>query len=225
MLPRRLRDGVMRARFRPAAAIAVVLLLAGCLGAGPLLEYTAAPATVPAAAYEPLGYVAGDVTPVPFDYLVGAGPVSTNVTVTAQVAGYSKTVDDDVAALVVVSAPNQRAFGESVNPIARLTDREAVGWALERADALAAVGGVSEVGSLGEVDVRSRTVLGVPTEVVTYAGTATVEGRGTAVLVHVATVEHGDDVILAVGVHPAGVDESESVAALVEGIEHRESSR
>lgn len=214
-----------------SAALALVglVVLAGCLG--PLAQYTAAPATVAADAHEPLGYVAGDVTAVPFDYRIGDGPLSTNVTVTGQVASYGKVVDGNVATFVLFSTPDREVRGESLNPLVRLTDREAVEWTLERVDGLAGFAAdasglaVGDVGSLREVGVTERTILGERTEVVTYAGTATVDGRPTGALVHFAAVEHGEDVILVVGVHAAAFDETANLGALMEQIEHADSSR
>ncbi|WP_418282236.1 DUF6517 family protein [Halorubrum sp. DTA98] len=40
------------------------------------------------------------------------------------------------------------------------------------------------------------------------------------VLVHFGTVEHGDDVIALVGIHPAAVDEQETLLSLMETTEH-----
>lgn len=211
-----------------SAALALVglVVLAGCLG--PLAQFTAAPATVSADAHEPLGYVAGDVTAVPFEYRIGDGPLSTNVTVTGQVASYGKVVDGNAAAFVLFSTPDREVRGESLNPLVRFTDREAVGWALERVAGLAADASgftVGDVGSLREVGVTERTILGERAEVVTYAGTATVDGRPTGAIVHFAAVEHGDDVILVVGVHASDFDEADNVGTLAERIEHPESTR
>jgi hypothetical protein len=102
---------------------------------------------------------------------------------------------------------------------------------------------VTEVGRLEEQGVQNRTVLGRTVEVVTYAatvrvdtaamamdartgapatGTESADATGTTrtLLVHLMAVEHGDDVVFAMGVHGDDVDEAETIAALMEAIEH-----
>ncbi|WP_372909702.1 DUF6517 family protein [Salinigranum sp.] len=101
---------------------------------------------------------------------------------------------------------------------------------------------VTEVGRLEERGVQNRTVLGRTVEVVTYAATVRVDtaavmdvgtatpttgtesasaaGATRTLLVHLMAVEHGDDVVFAMGVHGDDVDEAETIAALMEAIEH-----
>jgi hypothetical protein len=101
---------------------------------------------------------------------------------------------------------------------------------------------VTEVGRLEEQGVQNRTVLGRTVEVVTYAATvrvdtaaamdvgtttpttgtesASADGATRTLLVHLMAVEHGDDVVFAMGVHGDDVDEAETIAALMEAIEH-----
>lgn len=212
-------------RFAPFL-LAALVVLAGCTGT--LVDVRASPATIPAEAYEAADYVHGNTSAVPLTYPVGALGVTRNVTVTSYVSGYSKTVeaDDgspgDVAALLVVSTPNARVAGQSVNPFAHATNAELS----ERAFALLERGkGMGEwqyedLGDLREVDRGERTVLGEPTDVVTFAASATLEGKTTELRVHVLSVEHGDDVVVALGVHEAGFDESAALRGLMERIEH-----
>ncbi|KAB1196885.1 MULTISPECIES: DUF6517 family protein [Haloferax] len=218
---------------RPAVALAFVVVLAGCLGGTTTIA--AEPATIPASAYESHGYVHGNSTVVPFAYDVGAGPASQTVGVEVWVAGYSKTTaDDDITALAVVSSPNRQVAGQSVNPIANLGNRELVGTGLELLSDAQALGSVPEVNGLREVSARDVTILGEETELVTYEGTVVVEagettidgesvayeGGSAEVRIHVATVEHDDDVVVVIGVHEASVDETDAIASLASAIEH-----
>ena len=202
-----------------AAAVVLLVVVAGCTGT--LAEYTASPATIPDSAVEGQGYVHGNTTEVPVTYPVGAAGVTRNVTARTWVSGYSKTTaEDDVAALVLYSSPNVVVEGRSLNPMAQLSNRGLVDAVLERVDDLSVLGGVDDVSDLRAVDSRAVTVLGEPTEMVTYAGVADVDGERVAVLVHVTVVEHGDDVVVALGVHDEAMDETDAQAALVERIEH-----
>lgn len=200
-------------------ALAVVLLLTGCTGT--LFSAEASPATIPPAAYEPAGYVHGNTTSVPLGYQVGAAGVSRNITVTSWVSGYSRTVDDDeISALLLLSTPNVEVAGESVNPFARMSDSVLLNRALNATSSLTVSDNVSDVGELHRVDAVERTILDTPTTVTTYAGNAEIEGSRVDVLVHIAAVEHGDDIVVAVAIHPESMDETVRIHRLVETIEH-----
>ena len=226
------------------ACVALVVLVAGCTGT--LVEVRSAPATIAEPALSPVGYVHGNTTEVPLTYPVGVGPVARDVTVYVWVSGYSRTVESDagsdVAGLVVVSSPNHRVEGQSVNPFAHLSNRELVAQLLDLVvEAGAATGtNVTDVADLREAGVRERTVLGQSTEVTTDTATvrygsvtdigtapATAAGVGAAdggatepVFVHLTAVEHGDDVVFALGVHGESMDEAATMADLMEAIEH-----
>ncbi|ELZ84164.1 hypothetical protein KU306_09055 [Haloferax larsenii] len=220
-------------RTAPAVALAFVVLFSGCLGGA--TTFTAEPATIPASAYESHGYVHGNSTLVPLGQRVGVGPVSRTVGVEVWVSGYSKTTaDEDVTGLAVISSPNVRVAGQSVNPLASLGNRELVGAGLDILSDVQALGNVSEVNGLREVDSRPVTMLGEETELVTYAGTVVVEpgettvdgesvtheGGSVDVRIHLATVEHEGDVIVVIAVHGADVDETDAVEALASAVEH-----
>lgn len=218
---------------RLAVALAVVVVLAGCLGGTTTIS--ASPATIPASAYESHGYVHGNSTVLPLSYDAGVGPASRSVGVETWVSGYSKTTaDDDITALAVVSSPNRRVAGQSVNPLANLGNRELVGTGLELLTDAQALGNIPEVNGLREVASRDVTILGEETELVTYAGTvvfepgtATIDGESVAhgggsaaVRIHVATVEHDGDVVVVFAVHGADVDETDAIVALAGAVEH-----
>jgi hypothetical protein len=230
--------------------VVLVVVVAGCTGT--LAEVRSAPATIPQAALTPVGYVHGNTTEVPLTYPVGVGPVTRDLTVSVWVSGYSRTVEtdaggNDTAALLVVSSPNRRVEGQSVNPFAHLTNRELVARLVDlvaEADNATGASGtlganVTDVARLRETGVQNRTVLGQSVEVVTYSAVVRVESVGSSTVagtptpaasatpggertlsVHLMAVEHGEDVVVALGVHDDTMDEGETIAALMEAIEH-----
>lgn len=232
--------------------VVVLVVVAGCTGT--LAEVRSGPATIPETALAPVGYVHGNTTEVPLTYPLGVGPVSRDVTVYVWVSGYSRTVTDasganDTAALLVVSSPNRRVEGQSVNPFTQLSNRGVVSELFEvvaEADnttggVVAGVGtNVTEVARLEETGTQNRTVLGQQVEVVTFTATVEVDtavstvtvttpspadardeaGATRTLLVHLLAVEHGADVVFAMGVHGDDMDEAETIAALMEAIEH-----
>lgn len=196
-----------------------LIVIAGC--SGTLAEYSSAPATVPDAALEPRGYVHGNTTAIPLTYRVGPPGVSQEVTAETWVSGYSKTTaENETAVLVIYSSPDVEVAGTSVNPLRQLSNRELVKFVLERVTDLRVLGGVDDVTDLREVGARNVTVLGTPTQLASYAGTAELEGESVAIVVSVAAVDHEGDVVVALGVHEATLDETTTHAALVERIVH-----
>ena len=74
---------------------------------------------------------------------------------------------------------------------------------------------------LRAVDNTFVTTLDTNTTVTTYEATAERSGTERDVLIHAVRVEHGDDYVITVGVHPTSADDGKSdVIALIEGLEH-----
>jgi hypothetical protein len=147
--------------------------------------------------------------------------ISRDVTARTWVSGYSKTTaENETAVLVLYSSPDVKVEGRSVNPFTQLSNREFVLFALERVTDLRVAGEVDDVSDLREVGVRNVTVLGEQTRTTTYAGTAEVEGERVGVVVDVTVVEHGEDVVVALGIYEETLDETSNHVALVRRMEH-----
>lgn len=209
-------------RARPVVvglALALVLALSGC--SGTLVEYTASPAAIPDAALESQEYVHGNTTMVPLTYRLGAAGVSRNITAETWVAGYSRTTtDNDTAAVILYSSPNVELAGTSVNPLRQLANRELIQFGIDRVTDLRGFGGIENVSDLRETGTRNVTMLGTQTQLVSYTGTAEVDGRRVAVVANLAMVEHGGDIVVALGIHEATLDETAAHATLVEAVVH-----
>lgn len=202
-----------------SVATAFIVVLAGCTGT--LAEFSSEPAVVPESVLSG-GWVHGNTTDVTVPVGFGLGPVSRDVRLTGWVSGYSKTTaSEDVALLAVATTPDAEFEGQSLSPVVHLSDPELVSWTLDRLADASVRGGIdANVTGLRVVDRETRTVLGTPTEVVTYTGTVEAEGQSVAVLLHLAVVSHEGDVVVALGAHGADRDEREAVLALMERIEH-----
>lgn len=81
----------------------------------------------------------------------------------------------------------------------------------------------SRYGSLTDVEHvgnATATVLGNETTVREYEATASAEGESVGVVVHVATITHEGDAVVAVGIHPQSMDGRATIHALLRGIRH-----
>lgn len=214
----------LAANHRASSALALTVLLvvtAGC--SGTLVEVAASPATIPDDPLEAAGYDHATTTEVPVTYPVGPSVVAQNLTTRTWVSAYVKSTDgNDTAVLVLYSSPNVEVAGTSVNPLGQLSNRELVRFVLDRVGDLRTLGGVEQVTDLRIVGEREVSMLNTTTRFASYAGTAVVDDRRVDVVVNVAVVEHGGDVVVAVGLHEATMAETGTQAALLEDVVHEE---
>ncbi|MGZ0748637.1 DUF6517 family protein [Haloparvum sp. AD34] len=198
---------------RAIAALAVVVLLAGCTGGA--LSFAASPATVDEAALDEANYTGQAPEQVTINETVEVAGMSKQVSATTWTASYA--ANDTPATLVVASTPDATVAGQSVNPIARLTGKEL----LQRV--------AQEIGNRDQVDLEdvevvqreNREILGTQTEVTTFATTASTEQGDVPIRIHLASVSHQGDVVVLVGVHPEEVDERSTQLRLMEAAEHQ----
>ncbi|WP_281194434.1 DUF6517 family protein [Halorubrum sp. F4] len=225
-----------RRRLLGALAASGAIAAAGCLGGDDgSYEFDAEPARVSDAAISEAGYEGEEPESFEIEQTFEVAGIEREVSATTWVASYENP--ERASSLLVASTPNATVAGQSVNPLVRADDAELLRRLLEGGlggggdgdDGEA--GGVEggDVDDLEEVGTQTRTVLGTETTVTTFATEiefdvpqdAPVDGEGTVpALVHVATVEDGDDVLALVGVHPEAVEEGETLGSLMEAVEH-----
>ncbi|RAW46628.1 hypothetical protein DQW50_03475 [Halorubrum sp. 48-1-W] len=233
-----------RRRLLGALTASGVVAATGCLGGDDgSYEFDAEPARVPDTALATAGYEGEEPASSEVDRTLDVAGSERRVSVTTWVASYEKPAR--ASSLVVASTPNATVADRSVNPLVRADDAELFRRLLGRGtddaaddgddgddadddDGTGGVGG-EDVDDLEEVGTRTLTVLGTETTVTTFATEvefdvprdAPVDAEGSVpALVHVATVEDGEDVIALVGVHPEAVEEGETLASLMEAVEH-----
>lgn len=204
----------------PLLTVVLVVALSGCLGT--LASADAGAASIPATAYEREGYVAGNETSVPLRFPVGVAGVGGEVTVTSHVSGYSRTTSgNETAALLVLTTPNVRVGGVSVNPLRGATDPTLVRTGLEFVGEARTLGNAGNVTDLRELSSADVELLGETVPMTTYAGVVDTAAGRVDVRVHVAAVEYGEDVVLVLSVHPASMDERAAVGRMLAAAEHR----
>lgn len=121
----------------------------------------------------------------------------------------------DRGAFAVLSTPAIAVAGQSMNPIADMTEAEIV-QRLERG--LEAEGDLED---LEEVETYTVSAAGEERTVTVFSATATRGDERVDVVIHVTKFEDGDDVLVGAGAHAAGDDEVRGdVEAMLAGIEH-----
>ena len=233
-----------RRRFLAAAAASTAFATAGCIGGvggeDGVYAFDADPATVPAATLADAGYEGDDPEPFEIETEFTEFGIDATVSVTTWTTVYANP--DRGASLFVTSTPDATVLGQSVNPLVRADNAEVIRRLLER------VGDDADVDEeqLEQRDSETRHILGESVEVNTFETTLDVDldgvdpddvdveevgsedvdpdefdaEDGMPVLIHIATVGHGDDVVALVGIHPTAVDERETHLSLMEKTEH-----
>ncbi|MDZ5811126.1 DUF6517 family protein [Halorubrum sp. AD140] len=213
-----------------ALAASTTVAVAGCADAEDgSYEFDAEPARIPSSAASEAGYEGEDPESFTIEQEFDVAGVNAQVSATTWVAGYENA--ENGAALLVASTPDASVGGQSVNPLVRADDVELIRRLLEQVDEQGIGGEDTEI-EADEIESQgseTRTVLGEEVEVSILETTIdaevdTGEQSGSAedvpVYLYVATVQHGDDVIALVGVHPTSVDAADSILSLMEQVEH-----
>lgn len=208
-------------RTLPVVAFAVLLLTAGCVGfltGESALTFDASPVEVVDDAHAEAGYeeVRVETTGNNRSFTV-AGETRT-VSLTNRVAGYRRTAETgpsgnrSYAQFTVFATPQVDVAGRTVNPLAGVSDRELI-------DRLrSGYGSLEDVRATGN---RTVEVLGEERPVSRFAATTTRAGTEMSLVLHVTTFTHGEDVLVAVAIHPAHLDgERTRVETMLRGIDH-----
>ncbi|PAU84150.1 hypothetical protein CK500_06875 [Halorubrum salipaludis] len=216
-----------------AIAASGSVAVAGCAGAGGengSYEFDAEPASVPSSAASEAGYEGEDPESFTLEQEFDVAGVNAQVSATTWAAGYENA--DNGSALFVASTPDASVGGQSVNPLVRADDTELIRRLLEQVDqqGIGGDGTDIEASDIEDRGSETRTILGEEVEISILETTVDAEvdaGDGQSgevedvpVYLYVGTVQHEEDVIALVGVHPTAVDASESLFSLMEQVEH-----
>lgn len=204
---------VQRRRLLAAAPAALALGFGGgCLGAltgSESLRFEASDArTEPAGGFEFAGSRSQELS---------REVAGRTVTVSNRVATYEKAFEvpsvgrATLGAFVLVASPAVEIAGRTMNPLGEFDDDRLVEEFTRR------FGGVDAPERVGS---SSLTMLGEAADVSEYAATATYRGTEVDVSIHVTRVRHEGDFVVALGVYPRLVDESEAVASMIESATH-----
>jgi hypothetical protein len=216
-----------------AIAASTSVAVAGCAGAGGengSYEFDAEPASVPSSAASEAGYEGEEPESFTIEQEFDVAGVNAQVSATTWAAGYENA--DNGSALFVASTPDASVGGQSVNPLVRADDTELIRRLLEQVDqrGIGGNGTDIEASEIEDQGSETLTILGKEVEISILETTVDAEvdaGNGqdgevedVPVYLYVGTVQHEEDVIALVGVHPTAVDASESLFSLMEQVEH-----
>lgn len=200
--------------------VAVVASTAGCgfITGDEALSFSADRATVSESALSETGYEESTVENQTISREFTVGDQTREVEVTNGLAQYDRTVDlaglgeQRAATFAVFSSPEVEIATRTFNPISEMSNRELLDRFSSEYDDL----------TIGEqVDNETRTVLGSETGVEKYEGTAQLDGAETDVYIHVTTVKHEGDFVVALGIYPQELSgEEENVFTMLDGIQH-----
>lgn len=210
----------MRRQTIATMAVVLLVLLAGCSALSGPLTFSANKATVADATVQETGYEETAVKEVVIEREISRVGVTKQVKVTNWQAMYERTVDlgplgEKRAAVVsVFSTPKVEIAGQGpFNPIADYSNEQLVTLVQQQ---------YSGMSNVQQVSTRQVSMLGKTATVTKFSATATMKGGAQVeVFLHVTKVEHGDDFVIAVAVHPQQFpDEQQKIDAMFQNIQH-----
>jgi len=143
--------------------------------------------------------------------------VDRTVVVVNMLAEYSRSVDiglglsGELARFTVLSSPQVEIAGRAFNPIDDLNNKELALRLQEQYD------GIENVQS---VDERDGSLLGETVTVSRFEAEAQTNGESVDVFIHIAQAPSESDFVVALGVHPKDIDETDRINRLLEGVQH-----
>ena len=210
----------MNRRVAAGILLAALVVLSGCTGAltGPV-TFSASEATVSDAALEATGYEHNRTDEMTITREFSAAGQTKEVEVTNWISEYHQQVGLDgvaeqrVAVFATFASPQVDVLGKSFNPLEKFDNRQL---------AEQFTGQLNDVSNVRKVSSRNVTMLGKTAEVTKFEATVTTTlGAQFDAHLHVTKVEHGDDIVVALGVYPAKLPgQQEKIDRLIRGIEH-----
>ncbi|TKX74591.1 hypothetical protein EXE46_08630 [Halorubrum sp. GN11_10-6_MGM] len=213
-----------------AIAASTSVAVAGCAGQDGSYEFDADPARVSESAYADSAYTGEEPESYTIDREFNVTGVNAEVTATTWVARYVNS--ETQSALFVASTPNASVAGQSVNPLVRVEGGALIRRLLNQINQQAAGSGGNADIQADDLEARgeeTRTILGEESTVSIFETTISADAGGgnesgsvedIPVLLYLATVQHDDDVIALVGVHPVQIDQADQLLSMMEAVEH-----
>lgn len=206
------------------AVAGTVAATSGCLGVltgEEALEREAAPALVRSGTVEDTGYELASSDSEELEREVTVAGETRTVRAVNRIAEYHRTVsvpgfgEQEFAVFAIISTPAFEIAGRTMSPVEEWSNRELATRIQEQYENL-------EVGA--EVDQHTVGTLSTQLALSTFEGTASFDGQdGVEVYLHVGKVQHEDDFVIVVGLHPRLLpDEGETIRRLVRNLEHGE---
>jgi outer membrane lipopolysaccharide assembly protein LptE/RlpB len=212
----------MTHRVAAGTLLAVLIVASGCVGmlSGPV-TFSASKATVSDAALEETGFEHNRTDQMTATREFSAAGQSKEVEVTNWISEYHRNIglsgaaEQEVAVFATFASPQVEVVGKSFNPLAKYENRQLAEQFTARLDS---------VENVRQVDSRQRSMLGRSTEVTKFEATVTTAaGVQFDAYLHVTKVEHDGDHVVALAVYPQQFgDRGETVAKLLDGVEHGE---
>ncbi|SNZ12713.1 hypothetical protein SAMN06269185_1884 [Natronoarchaeum philippinense] len=212
-----------RRQILAALVVAVLLLTAGCtkLVLNERAEYTANEASVSDAGLEATGYQHADTQEQTIEESFEVGGVSRTVVASNWISTYNKSLQiqgqqQEAARFAVVSTPAINVLGQTFNPVNEMSHQELLNRFKGQLS-----GEYEGLDQLEYVESRDEVILDKEVEVSTFQTNATLQGETVELYVHVTTLVHEGDLIVAVGAHPAAfAQERSNTYELMQSIEH-----
>lgn len=203
--------------------VLALIVTGGCVGLviGDGVQMDGEPAAVNEDTVAETGFTFSEYRTVHLNETVDVLGQERHINTTNHVVIYNRTstleqFDQDTGGFVVISTPDVSIGGQSVNPAARMSNRELVGQFEGELESQ-----VGQLGELREVSQRTEPMLGYAATVTVFETNSTIGNRTVTLYVHVTKIKHEGDLVAAIGVHPEALQQqSPEISRLIRNIEH-----
>lgn len=211
---------------RQGALLLVVLALvvtSGCVGLvmGDGVELDGDPAAVSDDTLSDTDYAFAEYRAIHLNETVDVLGQERHINTTNHAVIYNRTsnldqFDQDTGGFVAISTPDVSIAGQSVNPAARMSNRELVEQFEGELESQ-----IGELGDLNEVSERTEPMLRYAANVTVFETETTIGDRNVTLYVHVTKIKHEGDLVAAIGVHPEALQQqAPEISRLIQNVEH-----
>lgn len=126
---------------------------------------------------------------------------NTSINMTIWTSQYSKSAtgpsgtERAVSQVILVSAPDARIAGQSVNPLAHFSNEKLVDQLIQKSD-------TQSLKDVSKEETSKATILGSEENATKFSGTMRVDDRDVPVYIHVTKTTHNGDIVVALQVYP-----------------------
>ncbi|WP_248515850.1 DUF6517 family protein [Salinarchaeum laminariae] len=204
-------------------AVLAVMITGGCVGLviGDGVQMDGEPAAVNEETVDETEFTFSEYRTVHLNETVDVLGQERHINTTNHAVIYNRTsnleqFDRDTGGFVVISTPDVSIGGQSVNPAARMSNRELVDQFQGELESQ-----IGQIGELREVSQRTEPMLGYAANVTVFETETMIGDRNVTLYVHVTKVKHEGDLIAAIGVHPEALQQqSPEISRMIRNVEH-----
>lgn len=142
---------------------------------------------------------------------------NTTINMTVWTSHYSKTstkagYERPISQVVLLSAPNAKIVGQSVNPLAHLSNKQLATRLAQQSD--------GQIRDISEVESSTVSILGTEENSTKFSGTLQTQNQKVPAYIHLTKTTHEGDVVVALQIYPQEFEDRVNFKDAMARVEH-----